>query len=83
MREEDRVSWLSEPFRLLEGSDVLLLMCLDNTKHYVETIQSSGFPIKLLELHSKDEKRALATVFSYNLGMRFMVVFDLDDVRPL
>lgn len=83
MREEVHVNWLEEPFKLIEGNEAYVVYSPDHTKHCLGPVPSSGFPLKLLELHSKDDERAVATVFSYNLGMRFLIVFDISDVRPL
>jgi hypothetical protein len=83
VREEVRVNWLHESFKLVEGNEAYIIYSPDSPKHFLGPVPSSGFPLKILELHSKDDERAVATVFSYNLGMRFLIVFDIQDVRPL
>lgn len=83
MCEEVHVNWLEESFKLVEGNEAYIIYSPDSSKHFLGPIPSSGFPLKILELHSKDDERAVATVFSYNLGMRFVIVFDIRDVRPL
>lgn len=83
MREEVHVNWREDPFKLVEGNEAYVVFSPDSTKHYFGPILSSGYPLRLLELHSKDDERAVATVFSYNLGMRFVIVFNIEDVRSL
>ena len=83
MREEVHVNWLEESFKLEEGNEAYVVYSPDSPKHFLGAIPSSGFPLKIMELHSKDDERAVATVFSYNLGMRFVIVFNIQDVRPL
>lgn len=84
MRQEDNIANLiSGSFKLLEGSESLIVYCLDDSKHYCRGIPSSGYPLNTLELHSCDDNEAVATVFSCNLGKRFVIVFNLSDVRPV
>ena len=77
------MNWVEECFKLVEGNVATIIYSPDSPKHYLGPIPSSGYPLKLLELHSKDDERAVATVFSYNLGMRFLIVFDIQDVRAV
>lgn len=81
MRDEDLNQLLKDPFQIVEGAEIFLIYSPDDSKQYLRSILSSGYPMKILELHSKDNERAVATVFSYLLGKRFVVVFDFDDVR--
>lgn len=84
MCDEDReVNWLEEPFRLDEGSEYVIICSPDNPRHMFGQMHSSGFPMKVMELHSKDNCSAVATVFSYNLGYRFQIAFRIEDVRDI
>lgn len=55
----------------------------DSPKHVFGQKQSSGYPMKILELHSKDNYSVVATVFSYNMGYRFQIAFKIEDVRDI
>ncbi len=70
-------------FTLKKGAKYQIVYCLDDNKHYGCSKGSSAHPIKTLELHSHDDGHACATVFSFNLGRRFLIMFDLDDVRSV
>ncbi len=83
MREEDLKMLLQEPFKLEEGSEYFVVFSPDDSVQYLNHVHSSGYPMKVLELHSKDNERAVATVFSYKRGMRFMIVFNLQDMRSI
>lgn len=82
MRQEDPVK-LNEPFKLDEGSEIFLVYSPDCPKHYMRHVFSSGHPMVMLELHSRDSRQVLATVFSYTMGKRFMIVFDENDIRQI
>ncbi len=82
MCQQDPVS-AGEPFRLEEGTGAFVVYSPDSPKHYMTYVQSSGYPLKMLELHSRSDDQVLATVFSYNLGKRFMVVFSLKDAQSI
>ncbi len=81
MRDEDLKRLLEDPFQINEGAEIFIIFSPDDSKQYLRHIVSSGYPMKVLELHSKDDDRAVATVFSYVLGKRFMIVFDFEDMR--
>ncbi len=72
-----------DPFILVKGSKAFIILCPDDNKHYARRVDSEGYPMKIMELHSNDEQQAVATVFSYNLGRRFMIIFELADARPV
>ena len=74
---------IKDTFKLQEGTEAMIVYCLDDSKHYGHAMSSSGYPMKTLELHSHDDVHAVATVFSFNLGRRFLIIFDLSDVRPV
>lgn len=81
MCDEDLKQLLTDPFQIVEGAEIFIIYSPDDSKQYLRHIISSGYPMKILELHSKDDERAIATVFSYLLGKRFMIVFGFEDVR--
>ena len=82
MRQED-LTTLAHPFKIDEGAEYFVVYSLDDGKLHLSTHMSSGYPMKVLELHSKDNERVLATVFSYKFGKRFMIAFNITDMRPL
>jgi hypothetical protein len=77
MREQD----LTQPLKVRDGCSVYVIYCLDDSKHYLTTFSSTGAPLKVLELHSRGEHNAVATVFSYACAKRYLVVFNFDDVE--
>ncbi len=84
MRQENIVTDLiKDNFKIQEGAETLIVYCLDDSKHYGHSARSSGYPLKTLELHSHDDMHACATVFSCANGRRFLIMFDLADVRPV
>jgi hypothetical protein len=83
MREEAVKALSGEPFQVRKGAEVMVMYSLDNSKHYLKKVESLGYPLKLLEFHSKDNDKIVMTVFSYKLGMRFVLAFNLDDIRLL
>lgn len=83
MRDEDLKTLLDQAFKIEEGENIMVIYSLDDAKHYLKVIQSSGYPMKILELHTKDNDSILATVFSYILGKRYMVAFKLEHMRSV
>ena len=83
MSEADPKELVRDMFKLMEGAEVFIVYCLDDDEHYSNTRLSSGRPLKTIELHSYDDKQAVATVFSCNTGRRMLVIFNLEDVRAV
>ncbi len=83
VREEGLNPCPAGPFRIAEGEDVWVLYSPDVDRQYMREVPSSGYPLQVLELHSKDDVQAVATVFSYKVGARFVIAFRFADVRPL
>ena len=74
---------IKDTFKLQEGTESFIVYCLDDSKHYGHAHASSGTPLKTLELHSHDDMHCVATVFACRSGRRFLIMFDLADVRPV
>lgn len=83
MREEALKLLKSGPSTLLRGAEYFIVYSPDDSKNYLHHVNSEGGPFQMLEMHSHDEERVLATVFSHTLGKRFMIVFEFADVRPV
>lgn len=74
---------IKDAFRLEEGTESLVVYCLDDSLHYGHAHPSNGLPLKTLDLHSHDDVHACATVLSCQSGRRYLIMFDLADVRPV
>ena len=80
---DDAVELIRNTFKLEEGSESLIVYSPDDAKHYGHSHVSSGMPLRTLVLHSHDDVHAIATLLACHSGRRFLVMFNLEDVRPV
>lgn len=77
MRKEDLID---KTFHVVEGADIFVICALETGEAQLRSIKSIGYPMRVLEVHAMSPGFAVATVFSFKNGGRYMIVFNFDDL---